>query len=379
MRKEESLYVYTHTTYMMLASIKEEYGVDDETAQVLATLGESLVASVVKEASRVDPQLSSALVLPPNIVTSTDICRTLRPYVFPPSSKKVWVLPACGDGSCLLTTLRINLDVIASTSESLRVLEGATARGLPELSGALHSPNHRDNHRIRRACVAWYTSPPSNLDLPLEGSVDYEVKEGDATVVKSRPMTRGDFIVMQMSESVRGDIDMSPESCDKRNAMALAYMAHQGEDRTWGSLPIIMAFVNILTVPRGIRVYQVIGGRLQSLCQDIVPHGATKLPSPEEDDLLSVDPVSDSMDIASDDVTPWESPKLDEDVLPEDEDVLTEDDTDDEEDDTDDQPEQMFFRLLFHAGGHYDALVTDTQKRLICHAFPSVSHEFKAL
>lgn len=355
---------------MMLASIKEEYGVDDETARVLATLGESIIASVMSDASRVDPQLSSALVLAPNVVTSADIGRALRPYIFPiASSKKVWVIRACGDGSCLLTTLRINLDVLASTSESLRVLEGATPRGLPELSGAMHSPNHRDNHRIRLACVAWYTSPPSNLDLPMEGSVDYEVKEGDVTSVKSRPMTRGDFIVMQMSETVRGDIDMSPESKEKRNAMAIAYMAHQGEDRAWGSLPIIMAFVNILTVPRGIRVYQVIGGRLQSLCQDIVPRGATNLPSPEEDDLLSVDTPYDLMDIVPDDVNLWEKSCN-----------MSEDTDEDSDDDTEpDEPEQMFFRLLFHAGGHYDALVTDTQKRLICHAFPSVAHEFRPM
>ena len=356
----------------LLACIKEEYDVDDEAAQVLATLGESVIAAALKEASRVDPQLSSAITLPPTVVTSNDIGRALRPYVFPvASTKKVWVIPACGDGSCLLTSLRISLDVIASTSEALRVLEGAEPRGLPELSGAMHSPNHRDNHRIRRACVAWYTSPPSNLDILLEGNVDYEVKEGDATVVKSRPMTRGDFIVMQMSESVRGDIDMSPESTEKRNAMALAYMAHQGEDRTWGSLPIIMAFVNILTSPRGIRVYQVIGGRLQSLCQDVVPKGATKLPLPEDDDLLSVDPPSTLMDIVSDDTNLW----MDEEPAEE----PSEDTESDAETEEDDTREQMFFRLLFHAGGHYDALVTDTQKRLICHAFPSVAHEFKSL
>jgi hypothetical protein len=221
--------------------------------------------------------------------------------------------------------------------------------------------------------VSWYTSPPSNLDILLEGNVDYEVKEGDVTVVKSRPMTRGDFIVMQMSESVRGDIDMSPDSKEKRNAMALAYMAHQGEDRTWGSLPIIMAFVNILTSPRGIRVYQVIGGRLQSLCQDVVPKGATPLPLPEDDDLLSVDPPSTLMDIVSDDTSLWMDETSDT------SDVDTEAETDDETDEETGEPEQMFFRLLFHAGGHYDALVTDTQKRLICHAFPSVAHEFKSL
>jgi hypothetical protein len=258
-------------------------------------------------------------------------------------------------------------------------MEGAAPRGMPELSGALHSPNHRDNHRIRRACVAWYTSPPSNLDLVLNDTVSYEVKEGDVTVVKTRPMTRGDFIVLQMSESVRGDIDMSPDSKDKRNAMALAYMAHQGEDRTWGSLPIIMAFVNILTTPRGIRVYQVIGGRLKSLCQDILPAGATALPSPDEDDLLSVDPPTDLMEISSDDVNLWQDDAPDTPDTPVDEPDMDDPDDADEVEIVDDEPEQAFFRLLFHAGGHYDALVTDTQKRLICHAFPSVAHEFKAL
>lgn len=370
----------------LVALIKDEYDVDEEAALVLAKLGESVIASAMQEASKVDTQLSSAIVLPPNIVTSNDIGRALRPYVFPvASSKKVWVIPACGDGSCLLTSLRICLDVIASTSESLRVLEGAAPRGQPELSGALHSPNHRDNHRIRRACVAWYTSPPSNLDMTLSDTVSYEVKEGDATVVKTRPMTRGDFIVLQMSENVRGDVDMSPASTDKRNAMAMAYMAHQGEDRTWGSLPIIMAFVNILTSPRGIRVYQVIGGRLKSLCQDIVPTGASALPSPEDDDLLSVDPPSDFMEITSDDANLWDNVEIMDEVIKADNEEVIDDKTEvieqaDTELDVDTEEEdQAFFRLLFHAGGHYDALVTDTQKRLICHAFPSVAHEFKAL
>ena len=136
-----------------------------------------------------------------------------------------------------------------------------------------------------------------------------------------------------------------------------------------------MAFVNILTTPRGIRIYQVIGGRLQSLCQDIVPTHATALPSPEDDDLLSVDPTDPGMDIVPDDTNLWvDTPDT---PQPEQDDAIEDDASIDTS--IDEEPEQMFFRLLFHAGGHYDALVTDTQKRLICHAFPSVAHEFRPM
>ena len=343
---------------MLRRLLSERYNLEPHVIEDLVNRGHDMVTEILTKAGKVDVQLADALHLLP-LVTEADIMTSLP--ALPQRNMRVWVLPACGDGSCLLTSLRISLDLMASTNEALRVLADPTTipSGQPELSGERGSPNHSDNFRIRQACVAWYISPPSNLDIEMSDSVQYETVVDGKTILTTRPMTRADFIVMQMTESKRGDINMSPESKPSRNALALAYMSTQNQDRVWGSLPLIMAFAHIMKTPRSIRVYQIVQGKLQSIYQDVVPPGAPPLPPPQEDDALLTH-VPKSYKIDQDDMTPWETSEEEDNTCP-----LQETAT------------QNFIRLLYHPSGHYDALATDTQQRIVTTAFPSSKPFFK--
>ena len=337
---------------MLRRIIVNRYGLDAHVVESLVVHGHELVTNVLQQAGRVDVQLDSALHLLP-LVTEADITSALPVK----ENMRTWTLPACGDGSCLLTSLRISLDLLVSTTESLRLLSDpkAVPLGRPELSGERGSPNHSDNLRIRLACVAWYISPLSNLDQLMDDTVQYETLVDNVTTLVTRAMTRADFIVMQMTENKGGDINMSPASRDSRNAMALAYMTNQSQDRVWGSLPLIVAFAHIMKTPRSIRVYQVVQGKLQSIYQDVTPPGASPLPPVDLDDALECLARTPRHD--QDDFTAWES-GADDTVCPID-------------------THQNFIRLLYHPGGHYDALATSSQQRIVCAAFPDAKPFFK--
>jgi len=267
----------------------------------------------------------------------------------------------------------------------------------PCLDGSRGSPNHSDNFKVRKFCVAWYISPPSNLDIEMGDRTMTYVEGG---VEKSRPMTRGDFVVMQLSESSRGDIDTGPseEAKLKRNEIATKYLQEQSRDRVWGSLPLIVAFAHILKNPTAVRIYQKTSSGLIAITgQDVVPPNAPPLPSAEDDDIFFKQEFSQFDSKAEDsaewiDAASYSGCSSCDNYLKDAEDAGNADDADDASSASSassagstgsagfSQENQNFIRLLFNAdGGHYDALATEFQANIIRRMYPETSDFFRAL
>jgi len=373
---------------------------DEEAALTLSSIGTSIMRSVFQNTEQVSDQLSSAIqIAKPSHIQTQDLVKPLWPwkewaqsavYTNPPQA---YVLRAAGDGNCLLTSLRMGIDLRSSVGLALQCLEdGSTADDLdvePCLSGDVGSPNHLENFVLRKLLVNWFISPLSNLDLEVAGSdITYEI----GNEFKKRPMTRADIIVLETRFHTQGDIDMSPEpeARTKRNTLAEHYMRRMYVNGECGSTPMLIAFVHLSKVPCGVKIYQRQGRGLKSYAEVCSP-GYGGIPPDSEDDILRVDDlIRRDVDAMATDACVWEPESESEsesDSGPESESEGSGSETEIGIDmRTVPAQDQNFIRLLFSsprgmstAAGHYDLLASSFQKNIITNIFPQTLGEFTAL
>ena len=348
--------------------------ISDDAIEHLIKLGTGAIKHVFDSVEKVSTQLSEAIEIEqkPLIVTH-DLVKPLWDWrSCLPTLKSSYKLRAAGDGNCLLTSLRMGIDLRSSTDFSIDCFDsGWTADKLdvePCLSGEIGSPNHLENFVLRKLLVNWFLNPISNLNLEMEDTISYE----DGNEIKTRPMTRADVVVLETRFHTEGDIDMSPspEATQKRNEIAEKYMRKMYRNGECGSTPMLIAFVNLSKIPCGVRIYQKQDNKL-TIYADVCSPSYTKLPLLEDDDIFE-DGEGAHIDTEATDDDVW---------------MVDNSETEPESEEEDDEmetslPDQNFIRLLFsapassHGAGHYDLLATSFQKHIITSVFPNTKNEF---
>ena len=441
----------------LIEFLMSKYEIEEDAARELALTGLGMVSTGLQTAGQPSEQLAALKPNSSDLVTEEDVLSSLVPYVktiatsktFKISPLQGYKLPACGDGSCLFTSLRVAIDLKASFNFAYGLLqEGKTQDDTdmhPDVCGARGSANHQDNYKLRKLLVSWYCNPRTNLDLemPLEyGDVVYEEDSTDLDehgkpkkVLKHRPMTRCDIIVMETMYSSKRDVGMSNSEDHKliRRNIAMAYLERMIRDCEWGSVPLIVAFAHLWTPSIPVRIYQILNGKLVKY-QDILPIG-TSLPSEEDDDMLAMTTqmqmsscaanfsdldlyseaeASEAASETASEIQEEHGEIQEEHRETEGETSETQAETSDAEHESDAEtasisnaeetkgepsatavlpniltptiPEaeatsQNFIRLLFDRDGpgHYDALATVTQRNVICSIFPACEADFYAL
>lgn len=363
--------------YEMEASIRRKaaeagLSISEDAIDELIILGTGAMHQVLCSVEKVSTQLSEAIEIEqkPLIVTH-DLVKPLWDWkACLPPLKSAYKLRAAGDGNCLLTSLRMGIDLRSSTEFSMECLDGGWNGDEldvePCLSGDIGSPNHLENFVLRKLLVNWFLNPISNLNLEMEGTITYE----DGKEIKSRPMTRADVVVLETRFHTDGDIDMSPnpDAIQKRNEIAEKYMRKMYRNGECGSTPMLIAFVNLSKVPCGVRIYQKQDNKLK-IYADVCSPSYTNLPPEDEDDIFEIGSGA-HIDTEANDEDVW---------------MEDESETESEDDEVMEEtiiPDQNFIRLLFsspassHAAGHYDLLATSFQKNIITSVFPNTRNEF---
>lgn len=411
----------------MVEELMERYDLDEDAARALADAGTIVLRNVLSKAGSVGGLDHTDLTVH-NIITEHDVLANLKPFAesgmrrssrLRSSNTNGRKLPSCGDGSCLFTSLRTELDLVNSYAFTRKLLEeGKTADDTeygPCLSGDHGSENHASNYSLRKLLVGWFCNPPSNLDLELPesyGITVYEEKDEEGILKEyKRPMTRMDIVVMECMYSGKLSVNMSPkpEHYATRKGIAMQYLEKMMQDRVWGSVPMVVAFAHLFKQPRPVRIYQILDGKLV-VYQDIVPVGCS-LPSAEEDDILQEDKGfrGSAYDLSDKDLDMFETSGCEQDACCDD--TMQPDPTANSRDGTDAEPDtetgeecethvhdtdeeceahehdtqagstQNFMRILFDRDGpgHYDALATKHQMDVICSVFPECGSDFHGL
>jgi hypothetical protein len=375
--------------------------ISEDAIDELIKLGTGAIQTVFQSVEKVSLQLSDAITIDKKpILVTHDFIKPLwnwRTSLSKPSAP-YYKLSAAGDGNCLLTSLRMGIDLRSSTDLALQCIEsntsGADLDVEPCLSGEIGSPNHLENFVLRKLLVNWFLNPITNLNLYLDkNTITYE----EGTELKTRPMTRGDIVVLETRFHTDGDIDMSPneDATKKRNEIAEKYMRKMYRNGECGSTPMLIAFVHLSKIPCGVRIYQKNNNTLK-IYADVCSPTYSKLPTESEDTLLYPCPFtaapafvnSDAkdedmwIDNAESDIDESESAAESGSDA-----VKSESDIDiDQPMEPISMPEQNFIRLLFsapsawsRAAGHYDLLATSFQQNLITSIFPDTKNEFSEI
>ena len=389
-----------------IASIQATYGLEKDAAAMLAGCGSSLIAMSLKAAGAINPQMAKSLDCSSNYITSSDAIQSLAPISKElkklPSYCGPWIIPVAGNGDCCPTSLRGSQEKEESIRYALQMIEdGKTENDVdvePHLECIDNGDNHTDGHIIRRITCKWYDD--DHVDIPLPscfGHVEYEDTEDGMKVrmystaslqecsltnsfsfilqvLKNRPMTRGDLIVLETQYASKKDVDMgmTHKAVQQRHELCKAYLEKIQRTGQWASTPMLVAFAHLRIPSRvPIRIYQVLQGKLVRY-MDIVPEGSLPLPSLDMDDILE-EPTKRHSDMTYDDTK-------------EDDEIWKEDDTADDSDTTSEATEEdqgacetIFTRLLFSSPGHYDVLVSDAEYRILTTAFPSTAKDMKPL
>ena len=95
--------------------LMEDYELEEDAAQALATAGLGVVRNVLQTAGSTSDQMAALEPDVADMITEDDVLQSLVPYAAPfRQSRSRYKLPACGDGNCLFTSLRISIDLRVS-------------------------------------------------------------------------------------------------------------------------------------------------------------------------------------------------------------------------------------------------------------------------
>jgi hypothetical protein len=177
--------------------------------------------------------------------------------------KKMYIIKAEGNGSCLFISMRLALEYlkvlkIAKESQSVAnaILDGRDPKVCASAEG------------LRELVVLWYKE---HLDVVVPGFGQYTQSTDTA---KGREWVRGDILAIEM---VRSNHDV-PETGPERSAAMTKYLERMSRRGEWGSTPEYTAFAFMAKLT--VEAYQLdLSGKL-SVVDTVKPHlslGTVKL------------------------------------------------------------------------------------------------------
>ena len=378
----------------LVTLIKERYDLDDDAALTMASFGDEMIRKVLKDAASSNASVESAMEVDGKMINERMVKKSLAPYA--PSFRKTgpWYIQSAGDGNCSTTSIAGAMEIENTIRLIIKLLDEGRMPlpedGFPSLNFSRGSDVWDDGLRIRELYTKFYsTDEKLNQELPASmGKTTYTVKNGDGLQNIERPMTRRDYLCLELQQLSRSDLgalsqtrallksgivefDLSPGGFEHCNSLAKAFIADSSKPGVWCGWSMFSAVVSMRKPRTPLRVYSIKDNKLQ-IHLDMVPDGLS-LPSEEDDDVLQ-DGKHEGYDADADDTTEFEDEKK-EDEKDEEEETKN-DDASSTEVETEDVP--LFPRILYRPG-HFDVLVSNHHKNLITNFWPETARYFQSV
>lgn len=361
------------------ALIQSKYEIDDEAAEALASFGHNMIKDLIQKAASSNETVEKMIEEEDEkMVNERMIKKVLAPYA---EKRGPWVLSSAGDGNCATTSIAGAMEIENIIRLIIKLINEDrmpnAEDGFPALNFDRGSDVWDDGLRIREMYSRFYSEDKLDRELPRSmGLTTYTKKTEDGIQNIERPMTRRDYICLEVQQLSRQDLatlpltrsllksssvefDHSPEGFEYCNALARAFITDSSKPGVWCGWSMFYAVVSMRNPKVPLRIYTVQNDKL-IIHMDLTPDG-TSLPSEEYDDVFQKD-------------TNGFTDESDKDLYQEE----NEEDEEEDEEEEEEESDPLFPRILYRSG-HFDVLVSDHHHNLITKFWPETAKSFRRL